>query len=142
MTKEELAERLQKQQGINHCDREVAKDMGLIIISGYSDDSVDIDGFISNELTIYSNENFFITDKKVFIDQYFSDVLDQFEEEDEIRAFLDAKDRKQIFNGEFTDKGWLFVTELPHAKFTINNEDDEDHCLVLDHKDLKATKGE
>lgn len=90
---------------------ELAKELGFVIISGYSDDICRLDGAISDE-----------------VDCYNGGVITHPDLPETIKAVWDSKER---------NCSWCYETTIPHAEFEIY-EGDELYCIGL-VIDLKQT---
>jgi len=134
MTKEEMAAKLHVRGIGNEFTREdrlAAKAAGLIVVYGYSDDCVEVDGAS--------------TDERGFAPLEFSrkGLVEQHDEGCDCR-FCDYKsmvaDCKKV-TGKFTNEGWRFQTDIPHATFDIM-EDGALYCrgIVFSLSDCPEVK--
>jgi len=147
MTKEELAEIItgrDRREELAFFYKELVKKSGLVIIYGASDDIIEFDGFIRDEIGAYEGTDFIIAMP--------GDEIPVDEEEETYRKVKVltpvALNRKQVneknffqalWSPEELDCSWLITTTLPHAPFDIM-EDGELFCrgMVIDIKDLQA----
>ena len=147
MTKQELADLLDGREYGNEITKEeakAAKDAGLLVIFGYSDDCAEFEGLFSDEASchdgglIYFNKNGLMDigdDDEEVLEKY--GVLDQIKSE---MVSVDA-----VWGS--CPGGWTYKTALPHALFDILEDGDMDgdrYCrgIVIDVKDIDAaTKG-
>lgn len=99
-------------------NKEIAKENGFIIVSGYSDDLIEIDGAIRNEMESFSSDKTFLLGEKG------------------ITACFCKKNE----NGKKIAV-WSFETDIPHETFNIV-EQGEVYCvgLIIDKKDLEKKK--
>lgn len=107
--------------------RQVAKESGLVIVSGASDDLMEFDGAIYDEGSCYDVG-------KVFFDR--TGVLqDDSEHSNCIEAFW-CDETALDENGKII--AWTFKTDIPHETFMIY-EDGEPYCrgIVFDLSDVK-----
>ena len=146
ITKEELAARLAGREFGNEITREeekLAKESGLFVIFGYSDDNMEVRGLQYDEFSCYGGKTFLMDSKGVLPWGSVSDIETEFEEE--VRDFLDRKKIALPLRAcacETDYACWTYETEVPHAPFNIY-EDGEIYCvgLVIDSKDLPQVEG-
>lgn len=149
ITAEQLAERLNGRLCGSHItkqDRIDAKESGLVIITGYSDDNVALDGAIHDEVGAYDGTTFVLTETgpiSANLQEEIRDMDDMPEDAflrevaDKVAGHQNGKQIKAIYDeGEYT---WTFETEIPHITFDIL-DDGEKFCrgLVVHVNDLKA----
>lgn len=140
MNKEELAKELDGNQYRDEVSSELelkAKENGLVIIFGASDDLMEIRGAIDDEIGMYEGGEAYIHN---------NDILrceDPFDDLDEMIQFLAGFgvavcQHKIIAEWDKDDYSWVYSSEIPHASFDIL-EDDDKYCrgIVIDLKDLK-----
>lgn len=126
MTKEELAAKLNGNQigrEITKALAKEAKEAGLVVVYGASDDLVEFEGAIYDEAGAYDGGEVFIADGKLFNED---------ECESHCRFFKEAmkKVRKTAITAVWNDEGnpcWSYKTQIPHATFEIY-EDKELFC--------------
>ncbi|WP_312697019.1 hypothetical protein [Sphingobacterium mizutaii] len=127
MTKEQLAEALNGCEYGNEVSDELskkAKDNGLIIIYGYSDDLTEIDGFGNDEIGCYRGGDFvLLNDGRAFMVKHSGDMADEHSELKETYAlYLQALEAKQIVTAQWCEndsRGWTYKTDIPHSTFMI-----------------------
>ena len=144
MTKEELALKLNRRDRrarFEKTESAEAKENGLIIIYGESDDLVEFEGLLYDEIGAYDGTDFIIATKGMeipsFDDEklyYKAEILQAIPIEEESTTSINR------FKAVWNDEGnpcWEIQTELPHAKFEIL-EDGElfGIGIVIDFKDL------
>lgn len=134
MNKEELASIL---DGIEYSGwdeiksmESIAKENGLVIIFGQSDDLLELVGAIDDEITAYEGTTTFLTpDKTVFDEEENKETFKynrtQIEKFPSIKAEWCPRDE----NGKII-ASWVISTELPHSKFKIM-EDGEVYCIGI-----------
>ena len=109
-------------------EEEKAKQLGYVIVFGYSDDIVEFRGAINDEVGCYNGGMILVDSNGVF---------EQCECECSHSkiAKKNAKLIKVIFGQEYT---WQFLAIIPHESFYIY-EDNEIYCngIIFDIKDLK-----
>jgi hypothetical protein len=114
MTKEELAARLNgREYGSETTNEDIvdAMDSGLVIIHGASDDLVEINGAISEEIGASSEgSEFWLFRSGIPVSECGDDDCPYFKRE---------RDKAEMFFVEYTTTGWHFTTSVPHAGFTI-----------------------
>lgn len=139
MTKEELAARL---NGREYCDEitrdeaQAAKEAGLVVIFGASDDLVEFRGAIYDELGMYGGGEFLLDDRGPLPEERDDDWDD-----DEMAEYFRRRERAhkvEALQGP-GDYFWTFRTDVPHATFEIS-EDGEPFCrgIVIDVRSLIA----
>ena len=125
-------------------EEKIAKESGLFVIFGYSDDNMEIRGLQYDELPCYRGKSFLIDSKGVLPWGSVSDIETEFEEE--VREWFDRKKIavpiKACWCKEDDGAAWTYETEVPHAPFNIY-EDGEIYCvgLVIDSSDLPQVEG-
>ncbi len=120
MTLKKFTERINGRQYLNELtdeDIQIAKENGFLIIYGYSDDNVEVDGIFRDEFGAYNGTTVFYrpSDKSVYESE------DSREGDIEINCLWCAED------SEFT---WSFKTSLIHETFEIY-DGDEKFCLGI-----------
>lgn len=142
MTKESLAALLNGRE----CWKEIteeeelqAKENGLVIIFGASDDLTQIRGVVCDELYIYdATESFRLHKNGVLIrpdeDDYDTDGFD-----DKFSEYLEQKNVSKEITSIWSesDFSWTFKTEIPHSTFEIL-DDECKYCrgIVFSVEDL------
>lgn len=128
----EFAEKLNGRQYLNELTKELetyAKENGIVVVFGQSDDLMEFEGAMREEFGCYDGRQFAIDD--------FGNV---YGEENGIipahRHYLNA-----IWCPKGTDYSWAYETNIPHETFDIM-EDDEPYCkgIVFYRKDLKKPR--
>lgn len=107
-----------------------AKQDGVVILFGASDDLVEVAGAFADELSAHDGTTVLLTRDGVAapVDREDQDVLHKY------RLLASANDRAQraakvraVWAPENSPLSWRFETEVPHARFTIC-EDGEPYC--------------
>lgn len=109
-------------------EEKMAKDLGFVIVFGYSDDTAEFRGAIYDEVGCYEGGEIFI-DKDGLIEEC----------ECECKYFKLAKEKAKIIKAIWdTEYCWKYEISIPHAEFEIF-EDGEKFCkgIVFDIKDLE-----
>ena len=120
MKKEELAKILHGREYGNEITKEderLAKQNDLIIITGYSDDNVEIYGYFREELPAWNGTSFSINEEQIFEDKHECNCMYcNYEIKRQNTKFIEA-----IWCDESLDPKicWTFKTEIPHATFDI-----------------------
>lgn len=133
ITKEELAARLDGIQypayrTITSDLIQAAKGAGLVIVYGASDDLMEFDGAIRDELGCYNGRVAYV-DKAGLLDR---DQIDD-DDDDAIASYVSRKETARTIEAlwcEREDCSWTYRTDIPHATFKIN-EGDELYCIGL-----------
>jgi hypothetical protein len=122
MNKEELAKLMDGRQygeELSKSEEAAAKAAGLVAMFGYSDDNVEFRGAIHEEVSACGSPTEIFFGAKGPLEPH-----DERECECLYCGYAAAiKDAKKIA-AEFTRDGWVFKTEIPHATFTIMEDDD------------------
>lgn len=131
MTKEQLAQALNGCEYRNEVSDElaqVAKESGLIIIYGASDDLCEITGLNDTELSSYRGGDFVLfNDGRAFMVEHSSDIIEEHDEET-YDLYRQAFKAGQIVTAqwcEVEDYGWTYKTDIPHASFEILDDGDK-----------------
>lgn len=142
ITKEEMAIILNGREYRNEItDAEVkqAKDSGLVVVFGASDDLIEVCGAIAEEEGCSDGGTFLIGQRGFLRD--WDDFLEDGPSKEDVAKYLEqektAKTIKAIWCGE-PGYSWTYKTEIPHATFEIV-EDAEKYCrgIVFDLEALK-----
>lgn len=127
MTKEELAKILDGREygsEITKAEVQIAKENGLVVVYGYSDDNCEFEGAINDEIPCYEGAIItFSKDGDLFFDKIKPSTPNMIEME---------------WCPIEPNCSWLVKTDIPHASFDIY-EDGDIFCrgLVFNVSDLK-----
>ena len=127
ITKEQMAERLNGREYRNELtglDTDQAKENNLVIVYGASDDLMEFEGAISEEFGT---------------EAYFDKEGNQLERcDDDCMHSQRAFEKANKIEADYTNEGWRYKTEIPHATFDIM-EDGELYCrgIVFSLNDAK-----
>ncbi len=147
MNKEEFAKLLSGREygmEITKDEERIAKESGLIVIFGYSDDNVEFRGVLRDEIGAYEGACFVIAKAgdKVVVSQnpkFYREIddLEAIALEPEIYALNNKNKFEAVSTPSELDCYWLIKTEMPHATFDIF-EDCELFCrgVVIEVADL------
>lgn len=138
MTKEELAARLngrEYRKEITSQERLEAKESGLVVVYGASDDLMEFEGAIYDEMGCYDGGTALI-DADGLLDR------EQIEDDDDeaIANYVARKKTARSIEALWSKEdgySWTYQTEIPHATFEVV-EDGEPYCrgIVLALVDL------
>lgn len=123
MTPQEAAAKLNNGQYRKEVSPEMAKSLkfaGLVAVYGASDDLMEFDGAIQDEVGCYEGGTIYITRNGPLVNDCDNDDCPHFEKLKEKTATIAAK----WDDGGFS---WRYETDIPHATFVIM-EDDEKYC--------------
>jgi len=105
--------------------RKRAKDDGLVIVYGASDDLVEFDGAIYDEVSAYEGKIVYLSKDGIF------DSCNEYDERcDECKMYKNAIDKCKTIRAVWCgDAGycWTFETAIPHVRFGIF-ENDQKFC--------------
>ena len=133
MTPHELAAKLtgrEYREEITDAEAKDAKEHGLVVVFGASDDLVEFRGAIDDEAGAYEGATFTVdTDGLV---PFFADLVSVRPNEDELRDYFRREGKGREIGALWDAEGysWVIRTEVPHATFEIM-EDDEKYCLGI-----------
>ena len=102
-----------------------AKEAGLVIVFGYSDDNVELRGAVDDEIGCYNGRKGIVVDREG-VRSHWDDVDD----EDEAAAYFERKNLPSVTFDAVWDKegySWIYRTDAAHATFDIL-EDGETFC--------------
>ena len=138
MTKEEFAAAItgrEYRKELTRPEAQIAKESGLVIVSGASDDLMEFDGAIRDEVGCYEGGVAYLDENGLWVNEC----------EDEGCPYAEKEQAKcKTIRAIWNDKGnpcWTFETEIPHAEFNVY-EDGELYCvgIVFDISALKCTE--
>ena len=135
MTKEQLATLLNGREyrnEITELEEKQAKDDGLVVVFGASDDLMEFRGGINDEIGCYDGGIALIDEHGVLSDR------ESIDDDDELEEFFKRKpNTKKIEAVWGGDISWAYKTSIPHATFDIM-EDGEVYCrgIVFGISDL------
>jgi hypothetical protein len=139
MTKEELAKALDGKEYRKEISSELltaAKQNGLVIVYGHSDDLMELEGALEDEGGCYEGETFLVDTLGLLGDR---DDLD----DDELEEWLTRKKKAHKLKAVWCAHGqpaWTYKTKIPHATFNVieGDGDTEVQCrgIVFSLSDL------
>jgi hypothetical protein len=114
---------------ITPAEEKQAKELGFVVVYGYSDDNAEFVGAISDEVGCYDGG-------KIYLDK--TGILEACEEE--CKYYKAAKEACKAIEAVWCGEGdysWAYETDIPHAEFEIL-EEGEKYCrgIVFDINSL------
>lgn len=121
-------------QEITPAESIVAMANGLVIIYGASDDLMEFDGAISDELGCYEGDTAYLTNEGLLKNECENDECPHFEKAKAKAATIEA-----LWCAE-PGYSWTYKTDIPHETFEIV-EDGEPYCrgIVFALSDVKVS---
>lgn len=142
MTKEQLAEKLNGKEYRKEISSELltlAKQHGLVIVYGHSDDLMELEGALEDEGACYDGGKFLIDSYGLLPDR---DDLEDADDE-EMQEWLNRKKKAKKIEAVWCAEGepaWTYKTKIPHATFNVieGDGDTEIQCrgIVFNITDL------
>lgn len=117
----------------------IAKEHGLVVVYGYSDDNVELEGAIDDEIGANDGTTLRITPAGLLPQWPEDGIADEEEAERYFRMkALGYREIEARWAPTDPDCSWAFVTEIPHATFDVM-EDGELFCrgIVFRLEDAK-----
>lgn len=129
LTKEELASLLNGRQygdEISSAECYKAKQSGLVVVYGASDDLMEFAGAIDEEVGAYEGTTVLIDEEGV-IERPESDDWDDDRNEGKFYTYLTRKTRGQKITSIWNEGGysWQYKTKIPHSTFEIMDDEDK-----------------
>lgn len=117
---------------ITSSEEELAKELGLVVVFGYSDDCMEFCGALDSEVGCYDGATVYILDGEVFEGCSEGNNECKFVK----AALARAKPIEAVWIDKTTDCAWSYKTDIPHETFKIY-EDGVLFCIgiVFDIKD-------
>lgn len=132
MTKEELAAQLNGIEYPCRISKELkaaAKAAGLVIVYGASDDLMEFDGAIYDEVGVY-NGGEALLDAKGVLDRSQIDDDDDEAIADFVARKGGARKIEAIWSNAGNEAAWTYKTDIPHVNFDVMDEGDT-YCRGL-----------
>lgn len=126
MTAKELAEMLNgREYGsvMTRDERKTAKESGLVVVYGYSDDCAELDGAIYDEVSCYDGGAFYVNRDGLLNDSDCSNRMCRYYK----NALESAKKIEAVWGA---GPSWSYKTDIPHETFNIY-EDGELFCVGI-----------
>lgn len=134
MTPQELAARLHGREygsEITKAECVEAKAAGLVVVYGYSDDNVELEGAINDEIGASEGATLRITPAGLLPEWPDEGFADEAEAEDYFRKKAAGfQSIEAVWCPEGEGKSWVYRTEIPHATFDVL-EDGEVFCTGI-----------
>ena len=112
-------------------EQEQAKQLGYVVVFGYSDDNAEFRGAIDDEAGCFDGGEIYLDSNGIF------------EECGEECKYSDAAKEKckvveAVWDGSDGEYAWTYKTDMPHATFDILDEEGNKWCsgIVFDVKSL------
>lgn len=128
MTAKKLAEMLSGRKygmELTSDEAQAAKDAGLVVVCGYSDDNVEFCGAINNEVGAYDGTTVYLTPAGVLQEPDCG--------QEDCPYFVREQEKAKTIKAVWHDEGspcWTFETDIPHETFTII-EDGKPWCIGI-----------
>ncbi|WCM21428.1 hypothetical protein NDK50_08250 [Paraburkholderia bryophila] len=139
MNAKELADQL---NGIQYPARipktltDAAKEAGLVIVYGSSDDLMEFEGAIYDEVGVYDGGTAYVDAKGLLPER------DQIEDDEVLKDYFarqpNAKSIEALWSeGEYS---WMYKTDIPHATFEVLEDGEPPYCrgIVFALADIKS----
>ena len=133
ITKEQLAELLNGNEygnEITHEQEQQAKESGLVVVFGYSDDNVEFRGAINDEIGCYEGGEIKFTKEGKEIDEDDMEILEKYNVVPPLNSI-------EVIWDTYYDRGegdepcsWKYQTGIPHETFRIM-EDGSLYCVGI-----------
>lgn len=140
LTKEKLAEMLNCNEygdEITNEQEQQAKDSGLVVVFGYSDDNMEFRGALDDEFGCYDGREIWFTKIGLEIDDDDMEVIKKYDLEPKLNC-IEAVWDEGYDTGEGDETcSWQYKTDIPHSTFRIMEGGDL-YCIgiVFDINDL------
>ena len=106
-----------------------AKAAGLVIVYGASDDLMEFEGAISDEVGSYEGKQVRI-DSGGLVPEFDQIEMDRYDSKDKLREYFKRENSGKVVEALWCKEGdysWTFRTEIPHSTFEIT-EDGAPYC--------------
>lgn len=141
MTKEELAKKLDGNEYLHEVPKEIAteaKEAGLVIVYGQSDDLMEFAGAIDEEVGAWEGVTVLVDTKGLLPER------ESIEDDETLEDFFKRKRDALKIQALWAKEGnysWTYKTDIPHATFNIL-EDGEPYCrgIVFALKDCVSKR--
>ena len=113
---------------MTRAEEDQAKELGLVVVFGASDDLIEFRGAIRDEGDCYNGGTIKIDAKGILPD------FDNIEDEEEMADYFKRKYTcayiEAVWSPEEPYCSWIYKTEIPHATFNIG-EDEDLYCVGM-----------
>jgi hypothetical protein len=137
LTKEQLAETLNGNRygfEMTKEQEQQAKENGLVVVTGYSDDNCEFRGAIYDEVGCYDGGNIAVFKHENNFEVWDADSIDDMEDAKKEVSAIDAVGRSQTIKAVWCDDdlncSWSYKTKIPHSTFQIM-EDGDLYCIGI-----------
>jgi hypothetical protein len=131
LTKEQLAETLNGNEYGNEITKEQeqqAKENGLVVVFGYSNDNMELRGALNDEFGCYEGGEIKFTKEGKKIDEDDMEVLEKYNVVPKLNTIEAVWD--EPFDETDERCSFQYKTDIPHSKFKIM-EDEELYCVGI-----------
>lgn len=130
MNKDELALKLKNSEYPLKISKELiaaAKEEGLVIVYGASDDLMEFEGAIHDEAGAYEGVKVLIDEKGIL--PAWEQLMDDSPTKDEVRDYFMREFQSSEIEAKWDSEGYsfIYITSIPHATFDVM-EDGEKYC--------------
>lgn len=128
MSAKELAAKLDGTQYPVRISKELAaeaKAAGLVIVYGASDDLMEFEGAIYDEIGCYDGGTAFVDDKGLLPDR------DSIEDDDELKDYFARQPNAKPIEALWCQEGeysWTYKTDIPHETFEVLEQGEPPYC--------------
>lgn len=112
---------------ITTAEADVAKEFGLVVLFGASDDLAEFNGAICDEVGAYSGKSILLHDGKLYDDE---ECECDAAKRERNRAKRQGRTIKAIWCATDDGPSWTYETDIPHATFKVM-EDGEVYCVGI-----------
>jgi hypothetical protein len=138
MNAKELAAKLDRSEYPLRIDKKLraeAAESGLVIVYGQSDDLMEFDGAIYDEIGCYEGGTAFVDEAGLL------PARDQIEGDEGLKRLFERMPKSQSIEAQWCNEGsysWTYKTDGPHKTFDIV-EDGENYCrgIVFSLEDIR-----
>lgn len=102
-----------------------AKEAGLVVVYGMSDDLMEFEGAIYDELGASDGKTAYVDDEGLLPDR------DSIDDDVELQRYFERKPHAVPIHAEWCAHppySWTFQTDIPHETFIITEKDEPDFC--------------
>ena len=123
MTPQELATRLAGATYRNVISREIAaeaKASGLVVVYGQSDDLMEFDGAIRDEVGCYDGGTAYLDVEGILPDR------ESIDDDEELKKYFQRQSNAVAIEAIWSAEGysWIYKTSIPHATFEVTEDGD------------------
>jgi hypothetical protein len=140
MTKEEFAQMITgryRGDETTATEKVIARENGLVVMYGYSDDNVEIEGAIRDEVSAYDGTTISFLNGEILANKCEDENCPYFKG---LKNNSNIKKIEALWCGE-ENYSWTFKTDISHATFEVVDDDGEKFCRGIVF-DINSIKGE